>query len=88
MQNAIGAGPVLEPRPQSTRALQPLARGYHPPRAHRLASGAFRLRNAVRARLCGFRSHRYGEGHLYMAFLGGLVIAACVFVPFLPRLAY
>ena len=78
---------ALEPRPQSTRPTYPFARGYSPPRASRLLSPAFRLRSALRARLRGATAKRYGDGELYIAFIGGLIVAACVFVPFLPRLA-
>jgi hypothetical protein len=35
MQTKIGAGPALEPRPQSTRATQLVARGYTPLRPAR-----------------------------------------------------
>lgn len=84
----IGAGPALEPRTQSTRAGHHLARGYTPPAPAPLVALAFRLRRALRVRLRGLAAARYGEGDIYLAFLGGLVIAACVFVPFLPRLSY
>lgn len=83
----IGAGSALEPRAQSTRAAHVLARGYTPPAPSPLASLAFRTRRALRTRLRGLKAARYGEGDVYLAFIGGLVIAACVFVPFLPRLS-
>lgn len=84
----IGAGAALEPRRQSTRPPAPLARGYTPPRASWLATHAFRLRKALRARLRAATAARYAEGDLYLAFVVGLILAACVFVPFLPRLDY
>ena len=88
MQTKIGTGSALEPRAQSTRAGHTLAQGYTPPRTTGLMALAFRLRNALRARLRGPTATHYGEGELYLAFVGGLLLATCVFVPFLPRLAY
>lgn len=84
--NTSGASAALEPRGQSTRPPLPLARGYRPPHASWLAIHAFRLRKALRARLQALGAARYGEGDIYLAFIGGLLIAACVIVPFLPRL--
>ncbi|WP_199098985.1 hypothetical protein [Dyella sp. ASV21] len=46
------------------------------------------MRAAVRARWAAFNASRYGEGDLYLAMVCGVVIAAGVFVPFLPRLDY
>lgn len=88
MASQIGAGAALEPRGQSTRPPIALARGYTPPRAYLPATHAFRLRKALRARLRGLTAARYAEGDLYLAFVGGLLLAACVFIPFLPRLDY
>lgn len=84
----IGAGPALEPRAQSTRAAMPLARGYTPPAPSPLVAAAFRTRRALRASLRGLTAKRYGDGEIYLAFVGGIVVAACVFVPFLPRLSF
>lgn len=84
----IGAGAALEPREESTRPALPLARGYTPPRTAALLTLAFRVRKALRARLRAARAIRFADGDLYLAFIGGLIVAACVFVPFLPHLTY
>jgi hypothetical protein len=84
----IGAGSALEPRTQSTRAALPLARGYTPPAPKPLVAVAFRAHRALRARMRSLTAKRYGDGEIYLAFVGGIVIAACVFVPFLPRLSF
>jgi len=44
--------------------------------------------HAMRIRLHGESAPRYGASELYIAFVGGLVLAACVFVPFLPHFPY
>ena len=68
--------------------MQPKVQARTPPRTARLIALAFRLRSALRARLRSATATRYGDGELYLAFVGGLLLATCVFVPFLPRLAY
>jgi len=83
METKIGAGSALEPRAQSTRAHTPLARGYKPPQGTGQAQA-----HAMRIRLHGESAPRYGASELYIAFVGGLVLAACVFVPFLPHFPY
>lgn len=89
METKIGAGSALEPRSQSTRPHPPLARGYRPPRRAGRGGGAIhQARSALRAHLGRTNAPRYGAGELYIAFVGGLVLAACVLVPFLPHLAY
>jgi len=87
METKIGAGSALEPRPQSTRPCPAQARGYRPPRTGLIAA-VWRTRTALRARLRAATAPRYGAGELYIAFLGGLVLAACALVPFLPHFPY
>jgi hypothetical protein len=88
METKIGAGSALEPRPQSTPHHAPLARGYRPPRRRGLIAIARCTRSAVYAHLSRATTPRYGAGELYIAFVGGLVLAACALVPFLPHLAH
>jgi len=83
MQTTIGAGPALEPQPQSTRAAQLVARGYTPARPLCLVAAWFHFRKALRAHLRALSTAQYHTGELCVAFLGGLLLAACVFVPFL-----
>jgi len=85
METKIGAGSALEPRPQSTRPHSPLARGYRPPRRFDVISAADHAKRALRTQLRRATAPRYGACELYIAFVGGLVLAACVLVPFLPH---
>jgi hypothetical protein len=79
---------MLKSRTQFTRRAQPVARGYGPPPHLPLVDAAFRFRGALRARLRAIKANRYSEVDIYTAFLGGLLTAFCVFVPFLPRLSF
>jgi hypothetical protein len=88
METMMGAGPALEPRPQSTRPHSPLARGYRPPQRLGRMGAAGQAKRALRAQLRHASAPRYGAGELYIAFVSGLVLAACVLVPFLPHFPY
>lgn len=88
METKIGAGSALEPRPQSTRPHLPLARGYRPPRRLDLVGAGYQARSELRALVGRVTAPRYGADELYIAFVGGLVLAACALVPFLPHFPY
>lgn len=77
--------PVPGPRAQSTRRHEPVARGYHPTPAPMPLRVAWAVLRGLRALRMAGRRRLYGEPELVVAFLAGLVLAACTFFPFLPR---
>lgn len=88
MKSSDGARAALEPRRQCTRPRTIVARGYTPPRPHRVLHLALRLRQQARGQQRAIQTAFRPEGQVLVAFVAGLVMAACVFVPFLPRFAH
>ena len=79
--------PALGAPAQSTRRQEPAARGYHPSPAPIVPRALRAALRGLRALTAALRPRRrpYSEPELVVAFLTGLLLAACTFLPFLPR---